>query len=197
MPPIPIIAVLAVVGLIITVYARGSTTTPAASPDDPATTDNVMGLPDTLPENQSGTYSTKYDSSFFKASQKWGIPFALLKAHSIRESSLRATIKTPEPAGRYSFGLMQLLWWPGSSRFQNYGYSADTIGDGSMLYDPDTNCDIAAQLILENWNRLQNIRDTINAYNTGTTEAKHEAPGNYVDNILGYWASMTGRSSIT
>lgn len=157
------------------------------------------GLPDVSPNDQSGGYSGDYDDSFLNASQKHGVPFALLKAHAIRESNLSANASRTEPAahGRpvsASYGLMQILWWPNSGRFQQFGMSDDTIGDGSILYNPTVNTDIAAQLILQNFGRFKNLRDTVNAYNTGTAEKTRVAPGNYTDDVLKYYGDIVGQT---
>lgn len=155
---------------------------------------NEMGLADIAPPDQGGGYDQSYDYSFIQARDKWGIPFALLKAHAIAESSLDHTAYRQEPNGRASYGLMQILWWSGSDRFKKYGASADYIGDASILYDPDKNVDIAAQLIKDNFSACKgNLRDTINMYNTGVKESVRAAPGGYVDKVLKYYGKIIGR----
>lgn len=158
---------------------------------------NVMGLPDIDPEVQGGSFSVKYDEVLDQISHEKGVPFALLKAHAIRESSLNSAAFRQEPNGKASYGLMQILWWKNSNRFVNFGYSDDTIGNESNLYDPYLNVSIAASLILENWDRFnENLRDTINAYNTGVSEAKRVAPYNYVDDVIKYYKTLIGKDSI-
>lgn len=155
---------------------------------------NELGLADIAPPSQGGGFDQSHDYAYIQARDKWGIPFALLKAHSIRESRQDPSAYRLEPSGQASFGLMQILWWAGSDRFKKYGASADYIGDGSVLYDPEKNVDIAAQLILDNFNACKgNLRDTINMYNTGKTEAKHPAPGNYVNDVLSYYSKIIGK----
>lgn len=155
---------------------------------------NDQGLTDIAPPDQGGGYDQSYDYSFIQARDKWGIPFALLKAHAIAESSLDHTAYRQEPNGRASYGLMQILWWAGSDRFKKYGASADYIGDGSVLYDPDRNVDIAAQLIKDNFAACNgNLRDTINMYNTGVKESVRAAPSGYVDKVLKYYGKIIGR----
>ena len=155
---------------------------------------NKVSLPDCALEDQKGDYATTYDSSFTQARDRVGIPFGLLKAHAIRESSLDSKAFRQEPSGKASYGLMQILWWKNSSRFSKYGYSDDTIGDGSFLYDPDVNAFIAANIIKDNLKSFGNLRDAVNAYNTGKSEAKYAAPGNYVNDVLGYYSEIIGRS---
>lgn len=160
---------------------------------------NIMNMPDVLPHNQGGNFIEDYDDAFENACVLYGIPFALLKAHAQRESVIkpnairqeRARSGRPESA---SYGLMQILWWKNSNRFAKYGYSDDTIGDGSLLFDPTVNTSIAAQLIADNWRQFGNIRDTINAYNTGVAESVRVAPGNYVDDVLAIWSQIVGQT---
>lgn len=157
--------------------------------------DRVFGLADIEPENQGGNYKKDYDLIFFHIAEKRKVPFALLKSHSIQESSINPRAFTDEnPKGRIdrqgwaSRGLMQVLWWPGSNRFKKYGYDDSVLDDGEALYNPEINVDIAAQIILENLKNCDgNLRDAINMYNTGAIEAKRQAPFNYVDRVLNYY----------
>ena len=55
------------------------------------------------------------------------------------------------------------------------------------------NTEIAAQIILDNWKRMKNLRDIINAYNTGVKESVRIAPHGYVDRVLGYYSEILGR----
>lgn len=165
--------------------------------------DTLVGqLPDVLPSEQGGKYSRDWDDAFKRASARWDVPFALLKAHAIQESSLIKTAIRHEPATRTrppsaSYGLMQLLWWPGSDRFKNYGWSADRIGDASILYDEYVNTDIAAQLIRDNFRTFKTLRDSINAYNTGVKESVRPAPHNYIDRVLGYYEKISNQKIIS
>lgn len=154
----------------------------------------IGNLPDVAPENQSGNFKRDYDDVFYSVGQSYGVPFALLKAHAIKESSLSQSAFRQEPNGKASYGLMQVLWWPNSNRFNNWGYSDDMIRDGSLLYDPETNVSIACEIILDNYSRLKNLRDAVNAYNTGVKESVRIAPYNYVDKVLGYYSTIIGRS---
>lgn len=166
-----------------------ATSTPEWAPQ------NKMGLEDIPPPDQGGGYDQSNDYSFIQARDKWGVPFALLKATAIKESSLNPSAFRQEPNGRASYGLMQLLWWEGSNRFKQFGLSADEISrDMSVLYDPDRNVDVAAQLIMANWKACNgNLRDTINMYNTGVKESEREAPGGYVNKVLKYYGNIIGR----
>ncbi len=162
------------------------------TPDAP--TPNIMGLPDINAPDQGGSYDQSYDQSFMRAHDEFQVPWALLKAHAIRESALSSSAYRQEPTGRASYGLLQVLWWKGSNRFNVYGYSDDSIGDGSLLYDPDVNARIASQIILANWKTCHgNLRDTINMYNTGVKESVRHAPGNYVDDVLKYYSELVGK----
>lgn len=183
------IVLLLVVAAIAGVYMSGSLSNKAPA----------SGYPDVAPEDQQGSWTTQYDYAFLNASQKNGVPFALLKAHAIRESGLNPNALRQEPGTSNrppsaSYGLMQILWWSNSSRFAKYGYSDDQIGDGSLLYDPNVNTDIAAQLIRDNLNQFGNLRDAINAYNTGVAEDRRKAPGNYVDMVIGYYSGIVGKA---
>ena len=154
------------------------------------------GYPDISPQDQGGNFDTTYDQNMLDASQKHNVPFALIKAHAIRESSLRSNAFHNDYSDHSSYGLMQVEWWPGSGRLAKFGYPDSEIGDGSMLYDPETNCDIGAGIIKANLDWLGNLRDAINAYNTGVPESEREAPDNYVNDVLGYYSTLVG-STVT
>lgn len=161
----------------------------------------LYGLKDIDPKDQKGGYKTEYDIYFEAARDEFGIPFALLKAQSITESSLNKNAFLNEnPTNRAdrqgwaSRGLMQILWWPGSERWAKYGYPDKDLGvDGVRMFEPSINVRIAAQLIRDNLNSAKgNLRDTINMYNTGKTEAKFHAPNGYVDKVLKYYYKILG-----
>ncbi len=162
------------------------------------TRNNTWNLPDIDSSNQSGSYATDYDYAFEKASGQTGVPFALLKAQAIRESSLNPqAYHFDNPSSGASYGLMQVEW-NSNNRFSKYCYDDSVLQGGSMLYDPDTNAFLGASIMRDNLNWLMNgsvqgLRDVINAYNTGTPEAKFEAPGNYVNDIMGYYAELIGQ----
>jgi len=196
MPILPILFLLVGAGVI--AFGLGGFSLDSA---DNGTSDfgqTVGGFPDIDPQNQGGLWKTDFDDSFKRASEKNDVPFALIKAHAIRESALKpnairnelATSKRPPSA---SYGLMQILWWPNSNRFAGYGYNDDFIGDGSILYNTDVNADIAAHLIRENLQRFGTLRDAINAYNTGVGEGTRVAPGNYVNDVLSYYSKLVGK----
>lgn len=161
--------------------------------DGPRPFYSLSSLPDVAPENQGGNYNRNYDDVFYSVGQTYGVPFALLKAHAIKESSLNHRAFRQEPNGKASYGLMQVLWWKNSSRFKAWGYSDDEIGDGSLLYDPEVNVAIACEIILDNYSRLKNLRDSINAYNTGVKESVRVAPYDYVNKVLNYYSTIIGR----
>lgn len=160
----------------------------------------ALDLKDIDPDKQGGGYKKDFDQAFIRASKKRGVPFALIKAHAIAESSLKPEAYRDESSGRAdrknwaSRGLMQILWWPGSERWKKYGYpDADLGNDGSIMFDPDINTDIAAALIKDNLKATKNnVRDAINMYNTGKTEAQYKAPYGYVDKVLGYYKKLIG-----
>jgi soluble lytic murein transglycosylase-like protein len=152
-----------------------------------------LTLLDVEPGDQGGVWKDTYDYAFEQARDSIGVPFALLKAHAIRESALKPGAYRQEPSGKASYGLMQVLWWKNSNRFALFGYPDDSIGDGSLLYDPVANCLIAASIIKDNWQRLGNLRDTINAYNTGVKESVRVAPGNYVNDVLKNYSTLIGK----
>lgn len=191
MPILLILGIAAVIGLFVS-NKNAAAESGSADIVLPGPPSNIMGLPDCLPEHQHGVYRQDYDEAFEAACIEFKIPFGLLKAHAIRESALKSSAYRQEPNGKASYGLMQILWWPQSNRFADWGYTDDQIGDGSLLYDPVVNTRVAAQLIADNWQTYGNIRDTINAYNTGVSEARHVAPGNYVDDVLNYYSTLVG-----
>jgi soluble lytic murein transglycosylase-like protein len=181
---------------------------PGASDLATTTRNNSWGLPDVDSANQEGGYDTTYDESYEKASGATGVPFALIKAHAIRESNQVPTAYHSDTATQFSYGLMQVEWSMDSSsslynRLSKYGsqYSGDQLTP-SVLEDPDTSALLGASIIADNlnWltpsgkNGLQGLRDTINAYNTGTPESKIPAPNNYVNDVLKYYAAIIGQN---
>lgn len=153
----------------------------------------LLGLPDISPDSQHGVYIRDYDSYFKVASMQFNVPFALLKAHAIRESSLKPGAFLADSRGG-SYGLMQLSWGPGNNRFAGYGYDSDTLGDGQLLYDNTVNTKIAAQLIADNLRRFGNVKDAINAYNTGVAYSVRIAPMQYTEQVLNYYSTIVGRT---
>ena len=152
----------------------------------------LLGLPDVEPDQQHGVYKRDYDDYFYRNGRLNGVPFALMKAHAIRESSLKPGAFLADRRGG-SYGLMQLSWGPGNERFEIYGYSASRIGDGQLLYDNDVNTEIAAKLIADNLKRFGNLRDAINAYNTGVAYTTRVAPANYTEDVIKYYETIIGR----
>lgn len=205
------ILILAAAGFIIMkkVTGVGSTGSGSLSANPQVTRNNSWNLPDIDSSNQQGGFSSAYDESFEKASGATGVPFALLKAHAIRESSLNPNATHQDTATESSFGLMQVEWCtdPSSSlydRLSKYGgaYSGDNIAANNMLSDPDTSAFLGASIISDNlgWlnpsgkNGLQGLRDVINAYNTGVAETTREAPSNYVNDVINYYQTLIGQS---
>lgn len=158
----------------------------------------LYGLKDSTPETQGGDYKKAFDASYKRASDLTGVPFALIKAHAIRESSQNPNAFVDESNGQAkregwaSRGLMQILWWPRSNRFAEFGYPDEALGsDGSVMFQPDINTEIAAKLIAKNLKACDgNLRDAINMYNTGVKESVRVAPHNYVDDVLGYYEEI-------
>ena len=173
----------------------------------------LYDLQDVYPDDQGGNYKRDYDIYFESASEEFGVPFALLKAHAIAESSLKPNAfldenptKRPDRIGWASRGLMQILWSPlepakgdagiNRERWAKYGYSASDLGiDGIRQFEPNVNVRIAAQLMRDNLNSAKgNIRDTINMYNTGKKESVFPAPNGYTDKVYGYYKKLLGVS---
>lgn len=159
----------------------------------------LFDLPDINPADQGGTMKRDYDIFFAASADEYGPPFALLKAHAMMESSLNPRAfrdenpsKRTDRLGWASRGLMQTLFWPGSIRFEKYGFDSDRSPDD--LFDPQVNIDIAAQLVRDNLKACGgNIRDAINMYNTGKKEEQYAAPNNYVDRVLTYYETLIKR----
>lgn len=177
------------------------------------TTSNPWGLPDIDRANQGGGFDQTYDESYEKASGATGVPFALIKAHAIRESSQNPSATHADSDTESSYGLLQVEWSTDSSsslwnRLAKYGsdFSGSALSPPvdfmSVLCDPDHSAYLGASIIADNLNWLdaggkkgiQGLRDTINAYNTGTTEAKHAAPNNYVNDVIGYYQQLIGEN---
>jgi len=163
----------------------------------------IYDLPDVEPLDQGGTYKTDYDVIFETVANETNVPFALLKAHAITESSLNPLAltdenpgKTPDRSGWASRGLMQILFWQNSSRLEQFGYSADdlfdsVLGDGGKLFDPYINAKIGGLLIKANLQACGgNLRDAVNMYNAGVKESVRVAPNNYVGKVIGYYSTL-------
>lgn len=186
--------------------AFGASTSGRAVDTNPAVTRaNPWGLPDIDSANQTGGFSSTYDESFEKASGATRVPFALIKAHAIRESSLNPNASHADTASNASFGLLQVEWSTDSAsslydRLSKYGtqYSGDQLNP-TVLSDPDTSAFLGASIMADNlgWlakGGLQGLRDAVNAYNTGSAEAVHPAPANYVNDVLKYYAAIIGEN---
>jgi len=176
------------------------------------TKERLFNLKDIEPSEQGGSYKKDFDFYFEAAADEFDIPFALLKAHAIQESSLnQKAFRDENPSERTdrtgwaSRGLLQLLWANDKNnpeaktklydRFKKYGYSGDKIGNGDLLFDPTVNTRISAQLILDNLKSCGgNLRDAINMYNTGVKESVRAAPGNYVDKVMTYYNRILGEA---
>lgn len=191
--------------------AGGDTSIPSTNSN--STQNNPWALPDIDSANQGGGFDTTYDESYEKASGSTQAPFALIKAHAIRESSQNPQATHADTATESSYGLLQVEWSSDSSssfwdRLSKYGsqYAGSSLAPphdfNAILCDPDSSAFLGASIIRDNlnWlnpggkNGLQGLRDTINAYNTGTTEAKHPAPNNYVNDVLGYYQALVGET---
>lgn len=166
----------------------------------------LYDLPDVDPANQGGNYKDDYDVIFESVSKSTGVPFALLKAHAIQESSLNPRAftdenpqKTADRSGWASRGLMQILAWPGTTRLVQFGFTSDDLfdsvqGDLGKLYDPYTNVKIGAAIIASNLRSCGgNLRDAVNMYNAGVKESVRKAPLGYVDKVLGYYSTLIGK----
>lgn len=153
------------------------------------------GYPDIDSTNQGGGYDTTYDSYYEAAAGQANVPFALIKAHAIRESKQDPSATHYDNAVHGgSMGLMQLEFKQGRNYWAKFGSPDDNLGaDGSALFDVALNTMLGAKLIRANLDQFGNLRDAINAYNTGKAEADIEAPHNYVDDVLGYYQKILGQ----
>jgi len=162
----------------------------------------LYDLDDVSPADQKGNFNSDYDLFFESAADEFKVPFALLKAHAIQESSLKPSAyldenpsKRADRMGWASRGLMQILWWPGSERFKKYGYPDKALGfDGVEMFKPEVNLRIAAQIVRDNLISCNgNIRDAINMYNTGKKESEYKAPFNYTDKVFNNYRKILGK----
>jgi len=162
----------------------------------------LYDMPDIDPSLQGGNFKTDYDLLILANADATGVPFALLKAESAHESSLRPSAfldenpkKLKERQGWASRGLLQLLWWPGSERFKRYGWPDEKLGvDAVRLFEPGVNLEIGAQFMRDNIHACKgNVRDTINMWNTGKKESQLKAPNGYVDKVVANYEKIIGR----
>lgn len=150
----------------------------------------LLNLPDIDPDSQGGVYKRDFDDYFKRWSDETGVPFALLKAHAIRESSLKPNAFLADSRGG-SYGLMQLSIGDSSAdRFAVYDWPKTRLGGFENLYDPDINIEIASKLIADNLKRFKNVKDAINAYNTGVAYSTRVAPKNYTEDVLNYYSTL-------
>lgn len=163
----------------------------------------LFDMKDIEPSEQGGNYKRDYDLYFEAAADEFGVPFALLKAHAVIESSLNPNAfldenpqKLKTRTGWASRGLMQILWWPNSNRFAKYGYADKDLGvDGVRMFEPNVNVRIAAQLMKDNLGATRgNLKDTINMYNTGVKYSQRIAPNGYVDKVLKVYTILIGEN---
>ena len=178
----------------------------------PKTLVRAYGLKDIEPLAQKGGYKTEFDFWFDHFADKHDVPFALLKAHALMESSLKETAfrdenpsKRADREGWASRGLMQILWAndlkndlvPSGKklydRFKKYGFPGEKLGTGEIMFKPEVNIDIAAQLIKDNLKSVGgNLRDAVNMYNAGVKESVRKAPHDYVNRVLNYYNKILG-----
>lgn len=154
------------------------------------------GYPDIDSTNQHGNFDTLYDSFYESAAGAANVPFALIKAHAIRESlqNPSATHYDDEVHGG-SMGLMQLEFKLGKNYWARFGYDDSKLGDdGSALFDVSLNTMLGAKLIRENLDKFGNLRDAINAYNTGKAESVIKAPHGYVDDVIANYEKIIGKT---
>lgn len=165
--------------------------------------ERIFDFPDT--DDLSKLGKTDFDFYFQTVADETQVPAALLKAHAIMESSLNPKAYRDESSGKAdragwaSRGLMQLLYWPGSGRWAQYGESAQALGNGDKLYEPYLNIRLGAFLIRDNLracksapSKLQQLRDAINMYNTGKKESAYKAPHDYVNRVLSNYEKLIG-----
>jgi soluble lytic murein transglycosylase-like protein len=157
------------------------------------------GLKDIDPSIQGGKYKRDYDIYFKISADEFDVPFALLKAHAVAESSMNERAIRNEPDGSASYGLMQLLWKNNKSswmfnRFSSTGISGEKLSKNiEYIYDPLQNIKSAADLVSKNLDACKgNIRDAINMYNTGAKESVRVAPHNYTEKVLKYYNQILG-----
>jgi len=156
--------------------------------------DNADTLPDVDSTQAHDSHSKEFDDAFEMASHATGVPFALIKAHAIRESALKPdAYRYENTTVGASYGLMQVLWHTGKDKFAKWGYPDEDLGTGDKLFEPDVSALLGAQIIADNLTRLS-LRDAINAYNTGVAESVRVAPNNYVNDVLKYYSQIVGRT---
>lgn len=161
----------------------------------------LYDLPDIAPADQGGNFKKDYDLYFESVADETGVPFALLKAHAIRESSLNEAAlrdenhsKRTDRIGWVSRGLMQVLFWPGSTRFEQFGYTSKDLNDGALLTNPYINIKVAAKLIAANLKACSgNLRDAVNMYNAGVKESVRVAPLDYVNKVISSYETLIKR----
>ena len=196
----PILFFIAVLGAIFAYEGLAGGVTQMGT-NSQANFSNPWKLPNCDSSTAQDSFSKDYDENFEKAEAQTGVPFALIKAHAVRESSLNPNAyHYDNSSSGASYGLLQVEWnatGPNANRLIVYGsqFSADQMQNGSALYDPDTNCYLGACIMRDNLNRFKgNIRDAINAYNTGVAESVRAAPDNYVNDVLKYYSEIVGQS---
>ena len=111
-----------------------------------------------LPENYY-----KYDKEFLQASEKYNIPYYLLKAIALTENrDFKATIKSPNKNNTHDYGIMQI----NSIFLDIYGLAEKD------LYDPQINIETAARLLRSIIDKDGFSWDAIGKYHSATQSKK-------------------------
>lgn len=113
---------------------------------------------DKLPKNYY-----KYDKEFLQASEKYNVPYYLLKAIALVENRhFQATIKSPNKNKTHDYGIMQI----NSIFLDIYGLTEKD------LYDPQTNIETAAKLLRSIIDKDGFSWDAIGKYHSATQSKK-------------------------
>lgn len=144
---------------------------------------------------------TNLDALFQKYAGQTGVPWQLLKAIAMAESSLNPDAINEEGdgvGGRASRGLMQIL---APQRLNVNGWTGDgPTGGVESLFDPDVNIHIGSQIIRWNMETYGFYRG-IAIYNNWSQ--RHQSAAGpfsnqyYVDRIVGYFKAYGGDESAT
>lgn len=125
----------------------------------------------------------RYDDIVAAAAQQYGVPANLIKAVMRAESNGDA--RAVSPAG--ATGLMQVM-------------PMHVGGDQSVLFDPATNIDVGARILMDNYRRFGSWENAVKAYLAGTPNSTAvDAHGTGVDTywqrVNSYWNELRADGS--
>ena len=129
----------------------------------------VFGAAYIWTKNQIPKKFHDFDEIINRYAEHYGIETALIKAHMMQESSFNPDALRDEGKGRYSVGLLQILY-PTTAIALKQGVTKEE------LFDPETNINLSVKLMKELKQRYpNNFKFRIVSYNSGRPKYKKDS----------------------